>query len=196
MREPHMARITREVAQGLAFLHTQQTIFRDIKSENVLFNTRGDIKIFDFSSCSLGQKKSSIIMGSPYWMAPELIKQQSYSFKVDVWSLGITVIEMKETEPPYYTEEPLKAMYLIATNGTPRLRQPKLWSKNLLSLMSQMLCVDVVARASIFEVLRHSFLQTACTKGELRTLILRARESIDEGLEYSNHAPGILYDAT
>ncbi|KAH6702967.1 kinase-like domain-containing protein [Leptodontidium sp. MPI-SDFR-AT-0119] len=180
MREPHIARITREVAQGLAFLHTQQTMFRDVKSENILFNAQGDVKIFDFSSCSLGQKNSSSMMGSPYWMAPELIKQKEYSFKVDVWSLGITIIEMKETEPPYYAEEPLKALYLIATNGTPRLKQPKLWSKKLVTLMSYMLCVDVVSRASIFEVLRHAFLETACTKDELRTLILRGRESIED----------------
>ncbi|KAH7319490.1 kinase-like domain-containing protein [Rhexocercosporidium sp. MPI-PUGE-AT-0058] len=183
MTEPHMARITREVAQGLAFLHTQRIIFRDVKSENILFNTDGNVKIFNFSSCARGQKSPSSIMGSPYWMAPEVVKQKPYSFKIDVWSLGITIIEMKELEPPYYNEDHLRALYLIATNGTPRLRKPQHWSQELVAFLSCMLCVDLVSRASIFEVLRHSFLLTACTKDELRSLVLRGREAVEEGFD-------------
>jgi serine/threonine-protein kinase CLA4 len=111
------------------------------------------------------------MVGTPYWMAPEVVKQKEYGSKVDVWSLGIMAIEMIESEPPYLNEEPLKALYLIATNGTPRLKHPEKLSKELKAFLSVCLCVDVKSRATATELIGHDFLRTGCPKESLARLL-------------------------
>lgn len=91
---------------------------------------------------------------TPYWMAPELTRQKEYSFKVDVWSLGIVAVEMVERHPPYHDEEPNKALHLITMNGTPILMKPERLSSQLKSFMAVSLCMDVQSRASAEELLQ------------------------------------------
>ena len=168
-----------KTCKGLAHLHSQNIIHRDIKSDNVLLDARGNVKISEFSvipklllanSCFLAdfgfcakltdqKSKRATMVGTPYWMAPEVVKQKEYGSKVDMWSLGIMAIEMIESEPPYLNEEPLKALFLIATNGTPTLKNPDKLSRELKVFLSQCLTVDVKNRATAQEILAGDFLK-------------------------------------
>ncbi|KAL4902430.1 hypothetical protein BDW74DRAFT_169606 [Aspergillus multicolor] len=174
IQEDQIATICAETCKGLAHLHSQSIIHRDIKSDNVLLDRAGHVKITDFGFCAkLTETKSkrATMVGTPYWMAPEVVKQKEYGPKVDCWSLGIMAIEMIESEPPYLNEEPLKALYLIATNGTPRLKAPEKLSKELKSFLSVCLCVAVDSRATAQELLDHDFLKTGCSLASLAELL-------------------------
>lgn len=174
LEEDQISSICFETCKGLQHLHAQSIIHRDIKSDNVLLNSAGQVKITDFGFCAkLTDQKSkrATMVGTPYWMAPEVVKQKEYGAKVDIWSLGIMAIEMIENEPPYLDEEPLKALYLIATNGTPTLKKPNLLSVELKGFLAVCLCADVKSRASADELIQHEFLQKACPLSSLAPLL-------------------------
>lgn len=158
--EPQMSKIVYESLKGLVHLHEHDIIHRDIKSDNVLLDMNGNIKLSDFGFCARltpDKNKRATLVGTPYWMAPEVVNQKKYDVKVDIWSLGIMVIEMIEGTPPYLNEEPLKALYLIATIGTPKLKDPSKISPGLTSFLDVSLKVNAAERADGLELLSHPF---------------------------------------
>jgi len=128
MTEEQMSRICLDVLQAINHMHSLHCIHRDIKSDNVLVNLKGEIKLADFGfSCQLTKERSkrTSVIGTPYWMPPEIIGGQEYGTSVDIWSLGIMVMEMAEGEPPYMDFPPLRALFLITTKGIPPLKEEK-----------------------------------------------------------------------
>jgi len=178
LTEGEIARLLRGSLDAVNFLHSLGRIHRDIKSDNVLLNSQGQVKMADFGFCvQLTQEKDMrhSMVGTPYWMAPELVRGQNYDQKVDLWSLGIMMIEMAEGEPPYLKEQPLRALYLIATKGQPKLKQPSKYSSAFSSFFNRCLQVDPKNRANAQELLQHPYLASAVSQSQIADVIVRNR---------------------
>ncbi|KFM09700.1 Serine/threonine-protein kinase PAK 7, partial [Aptenodytes forsteri] len=164
MNEEQIATVCLSVLRALSYLHNQGVIHRDIKSDSILLTSDGRIKLSDFGFCAQVSKevpRRKSLVGTPYWMAPEVISRLPYGTEVDIWSLGIMVIEMIDGEPPYFNEPPLQAMRRIRDNLPPRVKDVHKVSSVLRGFLDSMLVREPSQRATAQELLRHPFLKLA-----------------------------------
>jgi len=168
-KEPQIAYVAKAVLSALSYMHGSYRMHRDIKSDNVLVDKEGQVKIADFGFAIALTKETSkrhSVVGTPYWMAPELIRGTDYDSKVDLWSLGITCIEMAEGEPPHLHEPPLRALLMISISGSPALKDPSRWSSQFLHFLAQSTSIDAEARPTAEQLLNHPFITMASTQEE------------------------------
>ena len=159
---------------ALYCVHHASVIYRDIKSDSILLDLEGRVKLSDFGFCAqvspdLPKRKS--LVGTPYWMAPEVISRLPYGPEVDIWSLGIMVMEMVDGEPPFFNEPPLQAMRRIRDMPPPKLRNSQKVSPRLQSFLDKMLVRDPNERVSAHDLLQHPFMRQASSPSVLKPLI-------------------------
>ncbi|XP_077788954.1 serine/threonine-protein kinase 3 isoform X4 [Podarcis muralis] len=179
LTEDEIATILKSTLKGLEYLHFMRKIHRDIKAGNILLNTEGHAKLADFGVA--GQltdtmAKRNTVIGTPFWMAPEVIQEIGYNCVADIWSLGITSIEMAEGKPPYADIHPMRAIFMIPTNPPPTFRKPELWSDEFTDFVKKCLVKNPEQRATATQLLQHPFIKNAKPVSILRDLITEAME--------------------
>ncbi|XP_031613030.1 STE20-like serine/threonine-protein kinase isoform X3 [Oreochromis aureus] len=193
LTEPQIRVVCKQTLEALAYLHESKIIHRDLKAGNILLSLDGDVKLADFGVSAKNtktlQRRDSFI-GTPYWMAPEVVmcetsKDRPYDYKADIWSLGVTLIELAQIEPPNHEMNPMRVLLKIAKSEPPTLMNPSRWSPEFSDFLRKALDKNVDNRWSSVQLLQHPFVTSVTDSRPLRELIAEAKAEVTEELEDS-----------
>uniref|UniRef100_A0A8C2KJL2 non-specific serine/threonine protein kinase n=1 Tax=Cyprinus carpio TaxID=7962 RepID=A0A8C2KJL2_CYPCA len=191
LTEPQIRVVCKHTLEALAYLHENKIIHRDLKAGNILFTSDGDVKLADFGVSAKNtktlQRRDSFI-GTPYWMAPEVVmcetsKDRPYDYKADIWSLGVTLIELAQIEPPNHEMNPMRVLLKIAKSEPPTLAAPSRWSPEFSDFLRKALDKNVDNRWSALQLLQHPFVSNVMDNKPLRELIAEAKAEVFEEFE-------------
>lgn len=190
LSEDEISTILSDTLKGLEYLHLRRKIHRDIKAGNILLNSEGHAKLADFGVA--GQltdtmAKRNTVIGTPFWMAPEVIEEIGYDCVADIWSLGITALEMAEGKPPYGDIHPMRAIFMIPTKPPPSFREIDRWSPEFIDFVSLCLVKNPEERAVATNLLLHEFVKNSKPNSILTMMIAEAKE-IRENQSYTRAA--------
>ncbi|XP_061595403.1 serine/threonine-protein kinase 10 [Cololabis saira] len=191
LTEPQIKVICRQMLEGLVYLHSMKIIHRDLKAGNILLMLDGVIKLADFGVSAKNtktlQRRDSFI-GTPYWMAPEVVmcetmKDAPYDYKADIWSLGITLIELAQIEPPHHELNPMRVLLKIAKADPPSLEDPRKWSKDFKEFLKKTLDKNPETRPTAAQLLEHPFVRSVTSNRPLMELVAEAKAEVMEEIE-------------
>ncbi|XP_036333880.1 serine/threonine-protein kinase 10 isoform X2 [Rhagoletis pomonella] len=188
LTEPQIAYVCRHMTEGLSFLHKNKVIHRDLKAGNVLLTMEGGVKLADFGVSAKNKhtlQKHDTFIGTPYWMAPELVlcetfRDNPYDLKVDIWSLGITLIELAQMEPPNSEMSPMRVLLKIQKSEPPTLDQPSKWSKEFNEFLKRALVKDPQQRPGTDILLQHRFINCELDAKPIKDLLLEYKAEVVE----------------
>ncbi|XP_077360427.1 serine/threonine-protein kinase 10 isoform X2 [Festucalex cinctus] len=191
LTEPQISVVCRQMLEALAYLHSIKIIHRDLKAGNVLLMADGDIKLADFGVSAKNSKtlqRRDSFIGTPYWMAPEVVmcetmKDAPYDYKADVWSLGITLIELAQIEPPHHDLNPMRVLLKITKSDPPTLDQPNKWSQEFKDFLRRALDKNPDTRPTAVQLLGHPFVSSVTSNRPLRELVAEAKAEVLEEID-------------
>ncbi|XP_053188440.1 STE20-like serine/threonine-protein kinase isoform X1 [Scomber japonicus] len=193
LTEPQIRVVCKQTLDALCYLHENKVIHRDLKAGNILLSLEGDVKLADFGVSAKNtktlQRRDSFI-GTPYWMAPEVVmcetsKDRPYDYKADIWSLGVTLIELAQIEPPNHEMNPMRVLLKIAKSEPPTLMHPSRWSPEFSDFLRKALDKNVDNRWGPVQLLQHPFVTSVTDSKPLRELIAEAKAEVTEEIEDS-----------
>ncbi|KAF7663941.1 hypothetical protein LDENG_00195700 [Lucifuga dentata] len=191
LTEPQIKVVCRQMLEALDYLHSMKIIHRDLKAGNILLMLDGDIKLADFGVSAKNtktlQRRDSFI-GTPYWMAPEVVmcetmKDAPYDYKADIWSLGITLIELAQIEPPHHELNPMRVLLKIAKSEPPTLDYPHKWSQEFRDFLKKALDKNPESRPTAAQLIKHPFVSSITSNRPLMELVAEAKAEVMEEIE-------------
>ncbi|XP_070699373.1 serine/threonine-protein kinase 10 [Pempheris klunzingeri] len=191
LTEPQIKVVCRQMLEALVYLHCMKIIHRDLKAGNILLTLDGDIKLADFGVSAKNNKtlqRRDSFIGTPYWMAPEVVmcetmKDAPYDYKADIWSLGITLIELAQIEPPHHELNPMRVLLKIAKSEPPTLELPHKWSRDFRDFLKKALDKNPETRPTAVQLMEHPFVSSVTTNRPLRELVAEAKAEVMEEIE-------------